>query len=124
MFPTDARLLHRARERLVRLAREQGVILRQSYTRVDKRALIKHQRYAHAHQSKRAGKALRALKTQLGRVICDIASRIKVKSESEEVFDRPLQIAGRVHRQDRRQRGPKGRWRAKSTERESYEVLY
>src|SRR3546814_10707721 len=63
MFPTDARLLHRARERLVRLAREQGVILRQSYTRVGKRALIKHQRYAHAHQFKRAGKALRALKT-------------------------------------------------------------
>src|SRR3546814_12357110 len=67
MFPTDARLLHRARERLVRLAREQGVILRQSYTRVGKRALIKHQRYAHAHQFKRAGKALRALKTRLGR---------------------------------------------------------
>src|SRR3546814_8675645 len=81
MFPTDARLLHRARERLVRLAREQGVILRQSYTRVGKRALIKHQRYAHAHQFKRAGKALRALKTQLGRVIRDIERRIKGKSE-------------------------------------------
>ena len=47
-FPTDARLMHRARERLVRLARHHGVALRQSYARVGKRALIKHQRYAHA----------------------------------------------------------------------------
>jgi len=31
-----------------------GVSLRQSYARVGKLALIKHQRYAHAHQIKRA----------------------------------------------------------------------
>ena len=35
-FPTDAQLMHRARERLVRLAAEWGVQLRQSYTRVGK----------------------------------------------------------------------------------------
>src|SRR6478752_2630748 len=49
-FPTDTRLMHRARERLVRLARHHGVALRQSYARDGKRALIKHQRYAHARQ--------------------------------------------------------------------------
>ena len=50
-FPTDARLMHRARERLVRLARAtKGIKLRQSYARVGKFALIKHQRYAHAKQ--------------------------------------------------------------------------
>jgi transposase, IS5 family len=49
-FPTDAKLLHRARERLVRLAKAHGVKLRQSYVRVGKRTLIKHQRYAHAKQ--------------------------------------------------------------------------
>lgn len=107
MFPTDARLLHRARERLVRLAKEKGVSLRQSYARVGKHALIKHQRYAHAHQFKRAGRALRTLRTQLGRVIRDIERRIRGKSELEEAFARPLHLAGRVHRQDRRQRGPK-----------------
>jgi transposase, IS5 family len=32
--PTDARLMHKARERLVRLARRLGVEPRQSYTRV------------------------------------------------------------------------------------------
>ena len=44
MFPTDARLLNRAREILVRLAQRHGVKLRQSYARVGKFALIKHQR--------------------------------------------------------------------------------
>ncbi len=63
MFPTDAKLIHRARERLVRLAKRTGLHLRQSYVRVGKLALISHQRYAHAKQFKRANKALRRLKT-------------------------------------------------------------
>jgi hypothetical protein len=33
-FPTDAKLIHRARERLVRQAQEAGINLRQSYKRV------------------------------------------------------------------------------------------
>jgi transposase, IS5 family len=41
MFPTDAKLINRARERLVRLAKKLGVSLRQSYRRVGKLALIK-----------------------------------------------------------------------------------
>ncbi len=45
-FPTDAKLMQRAREKLARLAKRQGVNLRQSYERVGKRALIAHQRYA------------------------------------------------------------------------------
>lgn len=49
-FPTDAKLMHRARERLVRLVKKHGIGLRQSYARVGKFALIKHQRYAHAKQ--------------------------------------------------------------------------
>jgi transposase, IS5 family len=42
----------------VSLAKKVGIDLRQSYVRVGKAALIRHQRYAHAHQFKRAGKAL------------------------------------------------------------------
>ena len=34
--PTDARLMHRARERLLRLAQHLGIELRQSYVRVGK----------------------------------------------------------------------------------------
>jgi IS5 family transposase len=53
--PTDARLCHRALEKLVELARRHGVELRQSYRRVAKRAAIMVGRYTHAHQFKRAG---------------------------------------------------------------------
>ena len=77
MFPTDARLLNRAREILVRLARKHGVPLRQSYARVGKFALIRHQRYAHAKQFKRANRALKTLRTYLGRVIRDIGRKIE-----------------------------------------------
>ena len=37
--------------------------LRQSYVRVGKIALIRHQRYAHAKQFKRANRALRSIRT-------------------------------------------------------------
>ena len=46
MFPTDAKLLNRARERLVRLAKKLGVSLRQSHARQD--GSDQHQRYPHA----------------------------------------------------------------------------
>jgi transposase, IS5 family len=85
-FPTDAKLMHRARERLVRLARKTGVSLRQSYERVGKRALIAHQRYAHAKQFKRANRALRTIRTYLGRVIRDVARKIRGEPELERVF--------------------------------------
>jgi hypothetical protein len=104
MFPTGA---NRARERLVRLAKKLGVSLRQSYARVGKWALIKHQRYAHAHQFKRANRSLRKLKTYLGRVIRDIERRIVWNEDLREAFIRPLFLARRVLEQERRQRGHK-----------------
>jgi transposase, IS5 family len=107
MFPTDAKLLHRAREKLVALAKKVGLDLRQSYTRVGKLALIKHQRYAHAHQFKRAGKALRKLKTYLGRTIRDIARQIAGDDDLHAIFLRPLHLAGRVLDQRQKQHGKK-----------------
>ena len=81
--------------------------LRQSYRRVGKLALIKHQRYAHAHQFKRANRSLRKLKTYLGRVIRDIGRRIAGDDALEEIFARELSLARRVLAQDRHQHGPK-----------------
>jgi IS5 family transposase len=107
MFPADAKLLNRAREILVRKAQQLGVPLRQSYARVGKFALIKHQRYAHAKQFKRARKALRKLKTYLGRVSRDIARKIKGDAVLEPAFERPLRLARAVRDQERGQRGPK-----------------
>jgi transposase, IS5 family len=109
MFPTDARLLNRAREILVRLAKRQGLPLRQSYARVGKFALIKHQRYAHAKQFKRANRALKKLRTYLGRVIRDIARKIEGRTDllGEIVLGRMLALARRVLDQKQHQRGPK-----------------
>jgi transposase, IS5 family len=107
MFPTDAKLLNRAREKLVRLAQLTGVGLRQSYARVGKFALIKHQRYAHAKQFKRARRALKTLRTYLGRVMRDISRKIAGDAALEGRFSKLLLLARRVHEQQQRQRGPK-----------------
>jgi hypothetical protein len=93
-FPTDAKLLHRARERLVRMADKHGVNLRQSYARVGKIALIRHRRYAHAKQFKRANRALRTLRTQLGRVIRDIGRKIGENAVLHEIFAKARASAG------------------------------
>jgi transposase, IS5 family len=106
-FPTDAKLLNRAREKLVKLAKKLNVELRQSYRRVGKFALIKHQRYAHARQFRRANRALRKLKTYLGRVIRDINRKIDGNPWLEEMFAHLLSLARRVLQQERGQRGPK-----------------
>jgi IS5 family transposase len=106
-FPTDAKLMHRARERLVRLAHETGVVLRQSYARVGKRALIQYQRYAHAKQFKRANNRLRRLRTVLGCVIRDVTRKIAARPELAEVFALPLSLARRVKDQRQRERGRK-----------------
>jgi transposase, IS5 family len=109
MFPTDARLLNRAREILVRLAKRCDLKLRQSYARVGKFALIKHQRYAHAKQFKRANRALKKLKTYLGRIIRDISRKRCGNADllNEIALSRMLVRARRVLHQRQRQRGPK-----------------
>jgi IS5 family transposase len=107
MFPTDAKLINRAREKLVMLAKKLGVDLRQSYVRVGKLALIKHQRYAHAKQFKRANRALRKLRTYLGRTTRDITRKIAGEDSLKAMFKRLLNLSGRVLEQNRDQRGPK-----------------
>src|ERR1700759_5273258 len=109
MFPTDARLLNRAREILVRLAKGAGIRLRQSYARGGKVALIKHQSYAHAKQFKRANRALRTLRTYLGRIIRDVARKVGGNGSalSESALLRMLALAQRVLEQKQHQRGAK-----------------
>ncbi len=105
--PTDPRLMHRAIEKLAGLAKREGVPLRQSYLRVAKRAAIMVGRYTHAHQFKRARRALKFLRTRLGRLIRDINRKIDGKPALEARLRPLLILAGRVQRQDQRQRGPK-----------------
>ena len=106
-FPTDAKLMHRAREKLVALAKKHGVDLRQSYARVGKYALIAYQRYKHAKQHRRAGRALRRISTFLGRVMRDVARKIKGNDALVDLFRKPLYLAERVRDQRRNERGRK-----------------
>jgi hypothetical protein len=76
MFPTDARLLNRAREIPVRLANGAGikppVLSPGGQVRADQASALRPRR-----QFKRAKKALRTLRTYLGRVIRDIARKLE-----------------------------------------------
>jgi IS5 family transposase len=105
--PTDARLTHRAIEKLVDLAKREGVKLRQSYLRLAKRAAIMVGRYTHAHQFKRAKRELKFLRIRLGRIIRDIRRQIDGDSALEDRFGPLLDLALRVRHQEQRQRGPK-----------------
>ncbi len=105
--PTDARLMHRAIEKLVGLAKREGVVLRQSYLRVAKRAAIMVGRYSHAHQFKRARRMLKFLRTRLGRLIRDIGRKIDGNADLEAIFVPLLSLATRVRQQDQHQRGRK-----------------
>jgi len=71
------------------------VPLRQSYVRVAKRAAIMVGRYSHAHQFKRARRALKFLRTRLGRLIRDITRKIEGDAELPARFT-PL-LEGTLH---------------------------
>jgi IS5 family transposase len=98
-FPTDARLYDRARERLVKASAKAGIILRQKYTRVSKRALLQQSRYAHARQQKRANRETRRLKTFLGRVLRDVERKAPCPRNRE--LDSLLYIGNRILEQQR-----------------------
>ena len=74
--PTDAKLYEKARRKLVGLAREAGIGLRQNYNRLAPRLAGQVGRYAHARQFKRMRKALRRLKGYTGRVLRDIERQL------------------------------------------------
>ena len=105
--PTDARLTHRAIEKLVGFAKSNGIELRQSYLRVAKRAAIMVGRYTHAHQFKRANRQLKFLRTRLGRLIRDINRKIEKDQDLIEKFAPLRSLAVRVQFQKQRQRGQK-----------------
>ena len=97
-YPTDARLYHRCRERLVKVARREGLAIKQSYRHVGKRLLMQSSRYAHARQMQRARACTRKLRTQLGRVVREIERQVTQPSEK---LAKLLETARRIHAQQR-----------------------
>ncbi|RQU49427.1 IS5 family transposase [Burkholderia cenocepacia] len=74
--PTDSRLLERCREHLVKAAARHGLKLRQNYNREAPRLESQIGRYAHAKQYKRMKKALRTLRSRVGRVMRDVERQL------------------------------------------------
>jgi IS5 family transposase len=95
-FPTDARLYHKMRLKLVNKAQRCGVELRQSYQRVSKRAFCLQHSYSHAKQFKKAQKQLRKLKTYLGRVTRDIERKISQNRQLQQEFSQLLEMSHRL----------------------------
>lgn len=95
-FPTDSKLLNRSRIRLVKLCREHGVVLRQSYARIGPQALFKANRYAHARQYRRMRGRVKKLRIYLGRVVRDMERKIANQAEQQAAFAAELGLAKRL----------------------------
>src|SRR5574343_1878738 len=95
-YPTDSRLLERARQHLVKLAGTLGITLRQNYHREAPRLAAQVGRYAHARQFRRMKASLKSLRTIVGRVWRDVER--KLGSLDEEKKAKAASILGRVKR--------------------------
>ena len=95
-FPTDAKLYHRMREKLVKRAAQYDVELRQSYRRVGKIAFVECGRLFHRRHTKKARQKLRKLKTYLRRVRNDIARKIAGNESLEQAFKEILELTDRL----------------------------
>ena len=82
--PTDSRLLERSRQHLVKLAEDNGLMLRQNYNLEAPRIAMQVGRYAHAKQFRRMRKSLRTLKSRVGRVYRDIGRQMDQIAESRQ----------------------------------------
>jgi len=96
--PTDARLYIKSICRLIKLARQRNINLRQSYVRVSKRAFFSQSQYARAGQYKRAAKQTKKLKTYLGRLIRDI---IRKAANPDRQLALMLERTSKIHSQKR-----------------------
>ncbi len=94
--PTDSRLYWKALQALVRQAKRHGIALRQSHTRLAKAAMVRAGRYAHARQFRRMRRALRQLRTYLGRVYRDVGRKIAGNPALEGRFARLLGLVERL----------------------------
>lgn len=98
-FPTDVRLCHKAREELVKLARQQNVTLRQSYVRKSKAAVFMANRYTAARQGNRARAKIKEVRNYLGRVLRNVESAVEQGRILSPTFAAALGKARIAHHQ-------------------------
>ena len=80
-FPTDSKLYNQMRLKLVSVARELGITLRQTYGKECRYLMPNIGRYGHAKQCKRMRKAVKKIKGCLGRVLGDLERQAKAQDK-------------------------------------------
>jgi IS5 family transposase len=90
-YPTDSKLMEKARKKLVSLAAKSGVELRQNYNQISKKLLRQIGSYLHAKQMKRAKKAMKKFKTITGRVLRDCKRKIQYKPGIKQQFQETIE---------------------------------
>jgi len=112
-YPTDAGLHYTAITKLGQAAKENGIMLRQSYIKVAKTMLIKVQRYLHAKQMKRAKRSMNKLRTYLGRLSRDVERKA---TELKGNLKESLQKAKRIKAQEKYDKHKLLSWHAPEVE--------
>ena len=106
-YLTDAKLLNRVCQWLVKKARAASLKRRQSYVRVRPKRLLKVNRYAHARQMKRMKGEVKKLRTILGWLVLNMEYKTGqitnpcVQQLTELVLASELELAKRVMIQER-----------------------
>lgn len=83
--PTDSRLPDKSRQHLVKAAEDNGSRLRQNYNWMAPQLAAQIGRYAHAKQFKRMKKAVRMLRTRVGRIRREVARQLHALPEVVKV---------------------------------------
>jgi len=87
-YPTDAKLHKRIIDKVNKIAKQEGIVLRQTYTRTLKQLLIDQRFHSHPKRRKKAKAALRKIKTIAGRQVRDIERQFtdNQKEKYQELF--------------------------------------
>lgn len=102
-YPTDSALLECSRAKLVKLAQQHRLSLRQNYNRVGPQLVRQIGRYAHARQFKRMHATLRLLRTRVGRVHRDVGrQRDDMPVGQRQKFDDVMGRTERILRQKKK----------------------
>lgn len=98
-YPTDAKLHKRVIEKVNKIANEEGIMLRQTYTRKLKQLMIDQRFHSHPKRRKKAKAALRKIKTIAGRQVRDIQR--KFTPEQQEKYKELFVILNQILSQTR-----------------------
>ena len=87
-YPTDAKLHKRIIDKVNKIAKQEGIVLRQTYTRTLKQLLIDQRFHSHPKRRKKAKAALRKIKTIAGRQVRDIERQFtqEQKEKYQDLF--------------------------------------